>query len=283
MNEYSMSPHFNPSIMLFRYTDESDRSHLDAAVIITLGKDATALAERLRDYVLSIPERELTRHHLDPLAVLPLTPTGIGEIDRFVPTIVAISGQLSSEEIAFAARLMERGGHCTVMVDAETEIRPEWRSVVRLPPGLSRDEQWLSGMQAYLEALFNFGLIGFDAYMVHECTRSRLCQFSLVHVPAKNKLITSAEAAVQDLARRCDLAACDTFLLLVHWSSWVRMKRIHWIVQACRNALAEIRDDEYQFVIADLPSDSGFAISLMAGTPRPIQLPAPHPDHLIVW
>lgn len=256
-----------PAAVLFQFPDE-DPCCRDAAVLVSLGEGAAVLTERWSDYAQSLPESNWTGL-LGKLVALPLTTETLLLHARRVPCVIAVSGTLADEGIQLIRRLIERGGHCTVVVDATTVIRPEWASVVRLPPHRSRDAQWAWGMRVYLDALLNRGLVCLDPSDVLACTENRLSQFTVVHSEDESRSIAGVERALQSLARRCDLGACDTFLLLFHTGPDVRLKEIHWGVQAFKNALRRVRDDDYLLMVGHLPHrEIGFSISLMAGAAR---------------
>lgn len=275
MNQEQLTPparklaslHAKPSAVLFRFPDE-DPSCQDAAVLLVLGEGAPVLAERFADYAQSLPGSNWMKT-LGTLAAVPQPLDHVLPLAGRLPCIIAISGALTHEDTQFAAQLIQIGGHCTVVVEATTAIRPEWTSVIRLPPHRSRDAQWAWGMRVYLDALLNRGLICLDAFAMQACTRNRLSQFTVVHAKGEGRAIVGVERAVQSLATRCDLGACDAFLLLFHTGPDVRLKEIHWGIQAFKNALRSVRDDDYLLMVGHLPHrDVGFAVSLMAGAPR---------------
>ena len=262
-----MSQPLQPPALLVYFPDE-DPGNQDAAVLLVLGEGAPVLADRFSDFVLSLPESNWTQQ-IGRLAVQPLNKEALTSYSRRIPCIIAISGALTDKDIRLAAQLVQLGGHCTVLVDATTASRPEWTSVIRLPPHRSRDAQWAWGMRVYLDAMLNRGLICLDAFAIHACTQNRLSQFTVVHARGEGRAMTGVERAVQSLARRCDLGACDTFLLLFHTGPDIRLKEIHWGVQAFKHALRGVRDDDCLLMVGHLPHrEVGFAVSLMAGTAR---------------
>lgn len=275
MNQEQLTPparklaslHAQPSAMLFRFPDEAP-SCQDAAVLLALGEGAPVLAERFADYAQSLPGSNWMKT-LGTLAAVPQPLDHVLPLAGRLPCIIAISGALTHEDIQLAAQLVQLGGHCTVVVDATTEIRPEWTSVIRLPPHRSRDAQWAWAMRVYLDAMLNRGLICLDAFAIQACTQNRLSQLTVVHAKGEGRAIVGVERAVQSLARRCDLRACDTFLLLFHSGPDVRIKELHWGIQAFKHALCGPRGDDYLLMVGHLPHrDLGFAVSLMAGAVR---------------
>lgn len=275
MNEELLSPparklasmHAQPSAILFRFPDE-DPCCQDAAVLLVLGDGAPVLAERFADYAQSLPNSNWMKT-LGTLAVVPQPLDNVLPLAGRLPCIIAISGVLTNQDIRLAAQLVQLGGHCTVVVDATTAIRPEWTSVIRLPPHRSRDAQWAWAMRVYLDAMLNRGLICLDAFAIQACTEKRVSQFTVVHAIGEGRAIVGAERAMQSLATRCDLGACDTFLLLFHTGPDVRLKEIHWAIQAFKHALRGVRDDDYLLMVGHLPHrEVGFAVSLMAGAAK---------------
>ncbi|MDZ7584239.1 MAG: hypothetical protein U0938_05340 [Thiobacillus sp.] len=275
MNEELLSPparklasmHAQPSAILFRFPDE-DPCCQDAAVLLVLGDGAPVLAERFADYAQSLPNSNWMKT-LGTLAVVPQPLDNVLPLAGRLPCIIAISGALTNQDIRLAAQLVQLGGHCTVVVDATTAIRPEWTSVIRLPPHRSRDAQWAWAMRVYLDAMLNRGLICLDAFAIQACTENRVSQFTVVHAIGEGRAIVGAERAMQSLATRCDLGACDTFLLLFHTGPDVRLKEIHWAIQAFKHALRGVRDDDYLLMVGHLPHrEVGFAVSLMAGAAK---------------
>lgn len=275
MNQDLLSPparklaslHAKPPAVLFRFPDE-DPPCQDAAVILVLGEGAPVLAERLADYAQSLPSTNWMKT-LGTLAAVPQPPEHVLPLASRLPCIIAISGALTDEDTQLAAQLVQLGGHCTIVVDAKTELRPEWTSVIRLPPHRSRDAQWAWAMRVYLDAMLNRGLICLDAFAIRACTQNRVSRLTVVHAKGESRAIVGVERAVQSLARRCDLSACDTFLLLFHTGSDVRLKEIHWGIQAFKHALRGVRDDDYLLMVGHLPHrEVGFAVSLMAGAAR---------------
>ena len=263
-----MTRQLQSTAVLFRFPDE-DPCCRDAAVFVALGEGSAILAERCSDYAQSLPATNFT-DLLGTLVSLPLPYEALLQLDRNVPCIIAISGALTEKDIHLAADRVRLGGHCTVVVDADTEIRPEWNSVVRLPPHRSRDAQWTWGMRVYLDAMLNRGLICMDQADILACTKNRLSQFTVVHTEGEGRAIAGVERAMQSLATRCSLNACDAFLLLFHTGPNIRLKEIHWGVQAFKNAIRARVGDNILLMVGHLPSrDVDFAVSLMAGIKRP--------------
>jgi hypothetical protein len=259
-----MPSHTDMSAVLFRFPDE-DPCCRDAAVLVTLGEGAAVLTERLADYAQSLPETNWTKM-LGTLTAIPQTTEQLLHQASLVPCIIAISGKLTDEDTLLAEQLVQIGGHCTVVVDATSEIRPEWESVIRLPPHRSRDAQWAWAMHVYLDAMLNRGLICLDSSNMLACTQNRLSQFTVVHAQGEGRAIAGVEQAVQSLGTRLDLSACDAFLLLFHTGPVIRLKEIHWGIQAFKNAVREKLGDDYLFMVGHLPHrDEDFAVSLMAG------------------
>ena len=262
-----MTPHIDISAVLFRFPDE-DPCCRDAAVLVALGKGAAVLTERFADYAQSLPATNWMKM-LGTLTAIPQTTEQLLHQASLVPCIIAISGALTDEDIQRAAQLIQLEGHCTVVVDATTEIRPEWTSVIRLPPHRSRDAQWAWAMRVYLDAMLNRGLICLDAFAIQACTQNRLSQFTLVHAKGERRAIVGAERAVQSLARRFCLHACDTFLLLFHSGPDTRIKELHWGIQAFRNATGRFDCEDHLLNIGHLPTQGDeFAVSLLAGFPN---------------
>lgn len=260
------SLHAQPSAVLFRFPDE-DPGCQDAAVLLVLGEGAPELAERFADYTQSLPGSNWMKM-LGTLAAVPRPPEHVLPLASRLPCIIAISGPLTHEDIQLSAQLVQLGGHCTVVVDATTTIRPEWTSVIRLPPHRSRDTQWAWAMRVYLDAMLNRGLICLDAFAIQACTQNRLSQFTVVHAKGERRAIVGVERAVQSLARRCDLQACDTFLLLFNSGPDIRIKELHWGIQAFKNAVGGLGCEDYLFNVGHLPDKKvDFAASLMAGMP----------------
>lgn len=252
------------SAVLLRFTDEVPYSQ-DAAALVALGRGAAVLAERLADYAQSLPASNWMKR-LGSVAALPLTMDALIRHAARVPCIVAVSGALADEEIRLAAQITGLGGHCTVVVDATAEIRPEWPSVIRLPLHRSRDAQWAWCMRVYLDAMLNRGLVDLDASGVLACTENRLCELAVARADGHGRALAGVERALNSLAARLDLRACDTFLLLFHSGPDVRPKEIQWGAQACRNALGESVGASYRLKVGHLPA-TRFAVSLMAGSP----------------
>ncbi len=275
MNQDLLSPpsrklaslHANPSAVLFRFPDE-DPPCQDAAVLLVLGEGAPVLAERLADYAQSLPGTNWMKT-LGTLAAVPQPPENVLPLASLLPCIVAISGALTREDIQLAAQLVQLNAHCTVVVDATTAIRPEWTSVIRLPPHRSRDAQWAWAMRVYLDAMLNRGLICLDAFAIQACTQNRLSQFTVIHAKGEGRAIVGVERAVQSLARRCDLHACDTFLLLFHSGPDIRIKELHWGIQAFKNKVGELGCEDSLVNVGHLPTRGDkFAVSLLAGMRR---------------
>jgi len=263
-----MTERLLPSALLFRFPDDEPDCQ-DAAVLVVLGKGAPVLAERLADYAQSLPGTNWMKK-LGTLVSVPQPPEHVLLLASHLPCIIAISGALTDEDIRLAAQLVQLGGHCTVVVDATTEIRPEWTSVIRLPPHRSRDAQWAWGMRVYLDAMLNRGLICLDTYDIQACTQNRVSQFTVVHAKGEERAIVGAERAVRSLARRCDLLACDAFLLLFHSGPDVRIKELHWGIQAFKHAARRRGCADYLLNVGHLPATDGeFAVSLLAGAERP--------------
>lgn len=251
--------------VLFRFPDEEPGCR-DAAMLVALGDGAANLAERWSDYAMTLPETNWTGL-LGKLAIVPLADEELMAHARKLPCIVAISGPLSKAEAGLAKHLVELGGHCTLVVDAATALRPEWKSVVRLPPHRSRDAQWAWGMRVYLDAMLNRGLVCLDTTNIHACTANRLSQLTVVHAKGEGRAIAGVERAMQSLGTRLDLSACDAFLLLFHTGPDIRLKEIHWGIQAFKNAVRDKLGDDYLLMVGHLPHcDEGFAVSLVAGT-----------------
>lgn len=275
MNQEPLTPparklaslHAQPSAMLFRFPDE-DPSCQDAAVLLVLGEGAPVLAERFADYAQSLPGNNWMKT-LGTLAAVPQPRDHVLPLAGRLPCIIAISGSLTHEDTKLAAQLMRLGGHCTVVVDATTTIRPEWTSVIRLPPHRSRDAQWAWAMRVYLDAMLNRGLICLDAIAIQACTQNRFSQFTMVHAHGERRVIIGVERAVQSLAKRCDLRACDTFLLLFHSGRDVRIKELHWGIRAFRNAVGGLGCVDYLINVGHLPArDDEFVVSFLAGAIR---------------
>jgi hypothetical protein len=263
-----MPSHTDMSAVLFRFPDE-DPCCRDAAVLVTLGEGAAVLTERLADYAQSLPETNWAKM-LGTLTAIPQTAEQLLNQASLVPCIIAISGKLTDEDTLLAEQLVQIGGHCTVVVDATSEIRPEWESVIRLPPHRSRDAQWAWAMRVYLDALLNRGLICLDSTNLLACTQNRLSQFTVVHAQGEGRAIAGVEQAMQSLATRCDMGTCDTFLLLFHSGPNVRIKELHWGIRAFKNAVSGLVADGYLLNVGHLPSKGDeFAVSLLAGAKRP--------------
>lgn len=266
----TMNRHHKPSAVLFRFPDE-EPCFQGTAVLIVLGKGAPVLAERFADYAQSLPGSNWTKT-LGTLTAVSQPPEHLSRLARRLPCIIAISGALTDEDIRLAEQLVRLGEHCTVVVDATTEIRPEWTSVIRLPPHRSRDAQWAWTMRVYLDAMLNRGLICLDSTQMLACTQHRLSQFTVVHAKGEGRAMAGVEHAMQSLVTRCDLAACDTFLLLFHSGPDVRLKEIHWGVQAFKNAIKLLRGEDYLLMVGHIPDKNvDFAVSLMAGMPRTVR------------
>lgn len=261
-----MPQHVSLSAVLFSFPDEDPE--YNAAILVSLGEGAGELTARLADYAQSLPHTNWM-HKLGQLIAYPLAlETLLSQASR-VPCIIAVSGSLADEEIQLAAQLIGLGGHCTVVVDATTGIRSEWTSVIRLPPHRSRDAQWAWCMRVYFDAMLNRGLICVDTHDIQACTKNRMSQFTVVHAEGERRAIEGVEHAVQSLTKRCDLSACDTFLLLFHSGSDFRIKELHWGIQAFKNAIRKSAGEDYLLNVGHFPTQGKkFAISLMAGTPR---------------
>lgn len=272
-----MTQNTNISAVLFRFPDEDPRCR-DAAVLVTLGERAAILAERFADYAQSLPGTNWMKM-LGTLKAIPQTTEQLLHQACHLPCIIAISGPLTHEDIRLAAQLVRIGGHCTVVVDAATEIRPEWKSVIRLPPHRSPDAQWAWAMRVYLDAMLNRGLICLDSTNMLACTQHRLSQFTVVHPKGEGRAMAGVDQAMRSLSTRCDLAACDTFLLLFHSGPDIRLKEIHWGIQAFKNAIKLVRGEDYLLMLDHIPDKNvGFAVSLMAGMPRMVCRTYPESD-----
>ena len=272
-----MTQNTDTAAVLLRFPDE-DPCCRDAAVLVTLGEGAAVLTERFADYAQSLPRTNWLKM-LGTLTATPLTTEQLLYQASFVPCIIAISGPLTREDIQLAAQLVQIGGHCTVVVDATTEIRPEWKSVIRLPLHRSRDAQWAWAMRVYLDAILNRGLICLDSTNMLACTQNRLSQFTVVHAKGEGRAMAAVDQAMQSLSTRCDLAACDAFLLLFHSGPDIRLKEIHWGIQAFKNAIKLLRGDDYLLMVGHIPDKNvDFAVSLMAGMPLMVCRMCPEPD-----
>lgn len=247
-------------------------------MLLVLGEGAPVLAERFADYAQSLPGANWMKM-LGTLAAVPQPPEHLLSQAGRLPCIIAISGALTDEDTQLASQLVQLGGHCTVLVDATTAIRPEWTSVIRLPPHRSRDAQWAWAMRVCLDALLNRGLICLDSTNMLACTQHRLSQFTVVHAKGEGRAMAGVEHAMQSLATRCDLAACDSFLLLFHSGPDIRLKEIHWGIQAFKNAIKLLRGEDYLLMVGHIPDKNvDFAVSLMAGMPRMDCRICPEPD-----
>ena len=256
------------SAVLFSFPDE-DPCCRDAATLVALGEGAVVLAERFSDYALSLPATNWTKL-LGRLTATPLTTEQLLHQASHLPCITAISGTLADEHIQLAKQLVQLGEHCTVVVEATAEIRPEWKSIIRLPPHRSHDAQWAWAMRVYLDAMLNRGLICLDSTNMLACTQNRLSQFTVVHAKGEERAMVGAERAVRSLAKRCDLLACDTFLLLFHSGPDVRIKELHWGIQSFKSAVSGLVPDSYLLNVGHLPTKGDeFAVSLLAGAKRP--------------
>jgi cell division GTPase FtsZ len=123
-------------------------------------------------------------------------------------------------------------------------------------------------MRVYLDAMLNRGIICLDAYAIQACTRNRLSQFTVAHAKGEGRAIVGVERAVHSLARRCDLQTCDTFLLLFHSGPDIRIKELHWGIQAFRNAVGGLGCEDSLLNVGHLPTRGDeFAVSLLAGFP----------------
>ena len=121
-------------------------------------------------------------------------------------------------------------------------------------------------MRVYLDAMLNRGLICLDTYDIQACTQNRLSQFTVVHAKGERRAIVGVERAVQSLARRCDLQACDTFLLLFHSGPDIGIKELHWGIQTFRNAVGGLGCVDYLINVGHLPArDDEFVVSFLAG------------------
>jgi len=259
-----MYTHTDFSAVLFRFPDE-DPCCRDAAVLVTLGEGAVVLAVRLADYAQSLPGTNWMKM-LGTLAATPLTIEQLLHQASHVPCIIAISGTLTDEDTLLAKQLVQLGGHCTVVVDATTQIRPEWKSVIRLPPHRSRDAQWAWGMRVYMDAMLNRGLICLEPADILACTENRLSQFTVVHAKGEGRTMTGVEQAMQSLMTRCDLKACDTFLLLFHTGPGIRLKELHLGIQTFKSAIKAQLGEDFLLMVGHIPSEGvEFAVSLMAG------------------
>jgi hypothetical protein len=261
-----MTPHTEFSAVLFRFPDE-DPCCRNAAVLVTLGKGAAVLTERFADYAQSLPVSNWTKM-LGALTAIPQTTEQLLHQASLVPCIIAISGALTDEDNWLAAQLVQLGGHCTVVVDASTEIRPEWKSVIRLPPHRSRDAQWAWAMRVYLDAMLNRGLICLDSTNMLACTENRLSQFTVVHAKGEGRAMAGVEQAMRSIDKRCDLGTCDRFLLLFHSGPDIRIKEIHWGIQSFKNSIKSHRGENYLLMVGHIPEKNmDFAVSLMVGIP----------------
>lgn len=255
-----------PTAVLFRFPDE-DTFCQDAALLLVLGEGAPVLAERLADYAQSLPDANWMKA-LGRLAAVPQLLEHMLPLAGRLPCIIAISGALTHEDLQFAAQLFQVGGHCTVVVDATTEIRLEWTSVIRLPPHRSRDAQWASAMRVYLNAMLNRGLICLDTYNIQACTQNRLSQFTMVQPRGERRTIVGVKRAVLSLAKRCDLHACDTFILLFHCGPDIKIKELHSGIQAFKSVIKLFREEDDLLMVGHIPDKNvSVAISLMAGMP----------------
>lgn len=259
-----MPPHTDISAVLFSFPDE-DPCCRDAVVLVALGEWAAVLTERFADYAQSLPATNWMQM-LGTLTAIPQTSEQLLHQASLVPCIIAVSGTLTNEDIQLGEQLVQLGEHCTVVVDATTEMRPEWKSVIRLPPHRSRDTQWAWAMRVYLDAMLNRGLICLDSTNLLACTENRLSQFTVAHAKGEGRAMAGVEQAMQSLAMRCDLSACDTFLLLFHSGPDIRIKEIHWGIQAFKNAVSRLGCANYLVNVGHLPTQGNkFAVSLLAG------------------
>lgn len=240
---------------------------------IVLGDRSSILADRMIEYAESI---SLTGWKSDPCAI----ETRPFDSDTWLDcqenelhpeeVFVAISGPLDAEDESLLERAVAKiGARCFIVVDAETRIRPDWQSVVRLPPHRSWDAQWAWGIRVFLdvllEAVAHRGLICSDLMDILTCINGRLCELAVFHAEGEGRAVTAVNKAIRSLSRRIDLAGADAFILAFHMGINFQMKEIHQGLEALKEAV----DQDKTTIIAThvFTEGTGFAVSLIAATP----------------
>jgi hypothetical protein len=239
---------------------------------IVLGDRSIILADRMIEYAESI---SLTGWKSDPCAIEtrtfdPDTWLDCQENELYPEEVfVAISGPLDAKDESLLERATKIGARCFIVVDAETSIRPNWQSVVRLPPHRSWDAQWAWGIRVFLDVLLegvaHRGVICTDPMDILTCLSGRLCQLAVFHAEGEGRAVTAVDKAVQSLSGRINLAGADAFVLSFHMGADFRMKEIHQGLETLKEAVD--RDKTTIMATHVFTDGARFAISLIAATP----------------
>lgn len=240
---------------------------------IVLGDRSSILADRMTEYAGSIT---LTGGEYHPCAIEikpfdPDTWLDCQENELYPEEVfVAISGPLDAEDESLLERVVAKiGTQCFIVVDAETRMRPSWRSVVRLPPHRSWDAQWAWGIRVFLdmllEAVAHRGVVCVDPMDILACLNGRLCQLAVFHAEGDGRAVTAVDKAVRSLSSRIDLAGADAFILNFHIGTDFQMKEIHQGLETLKEAV----DPDNTTIMAThvFTEGTGFAVSLIAATP----------------
>lgn len=236
---------------------------------VVLGDRSVVLADRMIEYTKSIsridckPEPSEIRTDLfDPEACL--APSWVGEI------FVAISGKLNPQEESLLERIVTRlGDDCFIVIDAETERRSNWRSVVQLPGYLTREAQWKRGMRTVLdlllEAVLHRGFVCFDAMDIRTALSGQQCQFAVSAAEGEGRAAVATAAAARSLSQQLELATPDVVFLILYTGMDFKMKEFHQAKEALMDAFDWY--DATVFVAHVLSEENRFAVSLIAGLP----------------
>lgn len=252
---------------------DQDGDRFEWPRFIVLGDRSSILADRMIEYAESI---SLTGWKPDPCAIeiRPFDPDTwlVRQENKLYPEVVfvAISGPLDADDESLLERVVTKiGAQCFIVVDAETGMRPNWQSVVRLPPHRSWDTQWAWGIRVFLdvllEAVAHRGVICIDPMDILTCLSGRYCELAVFHAEGEGRAVTAVNKAIQSLSSRIDLAGADAFILTFHMGADFQMKEIH----QGQRTLKETVDQDKTTIMAThvFTDDARFAISLIAATP----------------
>jgi hypothetical protein len=252
--------------------DDDEGERVGWPRLIVFGDRSAILADRMIEYAESIPvsackpePRAIGTELFDPEAWLATDLPG--------EVFVAISGELDSQEESLLERIVARvGADCFVVIDAQTERRSNWRSVVQLPPHRSWDAQWAWGIRAFLdlllEAVVHRGLICFDPMDILTGLSGRLCQIAVCRAEGERRSGVATVKAIRSLSKRLDLGNADVLLLTFYTGEDFQPKEIQQAQAALRNA---VDWDNTTTIITHVFTNENrsdrFAVSLIAATP----------------
>lgn len=176
---------------------------------IVLGDRSSILADRMIEYAESI---SLTGWKSDPCAIEtrpfdPVTWLDCQENELHPEEVfVVISGPPDAEDESLLERAVAKiGARCFIVIDAKTRIRPDWQSVVRLPPHRSWDAQWAWGIRVFLDVLLEAaahrGLICSDPMDILTCINGRLCELAVFHAEGEGRAVTAVNKAMHSCIR----------------------------------------------------------------------------------